>query len=127
MSTPREEANTLLKGKGLEQALSIARARYWDDIRTQQSVSRSIAIVEHLERLANIIADLRCIERADPVADLAAKLIKQGVTEHELHAALGTLQSEPIGNEFYNKYRSIARGVPTYNHYKVRRPCRRKP
>ncbi len=65
----------------------------------------------------DINAALDEIEKADPVAELAARLIYDGITEEELQKALGKRTASPIGNELQNKYRDVARSGWTENRY----------
>jgi hypothetical protein len=69
---------------------------------------------------AEINAALDEIEKADPVAELAARLIYDGVTEVELQKALGGRTAHPLGNELQNKYRDVARCGWTENRYHKR-------
>jgi hypothetical protein len=61
-------------------------------------------------------AALDDIEHRDLVADLASRLIYDGMTEAEVIAALGKRINSPIGCELANKYRDLQRGWTT-NHY----------
>ena len=119
--TPREEANALLKSHGLDRALAMTRARLDSDRKLRQPIDRHLAILDVLVPLADAVAALYAIEKSDPVADLAAHLIAKGFNKRELHAAIGPLLNNPIGNELYNKFCDITLGVPTENHYKIRR------
>ena len=64
---------------------------------------------------------LLAIERDDPVARLAAKLVQEGVTEEQLCKALNAQVrptiGDPIKNELHNKFRDVTRCGMTYNHY----------
>jgi hypothetical protein len=65
----------------------------------------------------DIQAAVHAIEHGDPVAELVVRLIAAGVSEEELHAALRGNIGDPLRCELENKYRDIARGGWTTNHY----------
>jgi hypothetical protein len=61
------------------------------------------------------------IKNSDPVADLAKHLLDAGVTEHEIWAAVKDRSADPIANELYSDFRSVARGCSTTNKYGIER------
>lgn len=65
-------------------------------------------------------AALDAIEHSDPVAELAARLLVEGMTEAELQEALGGRTASPIGNELQNKYRDVQRSLPIETRYHKR-------
>ena len=69
----------------------------------------------------SVLAALKAIREADPVADLAKDLLDAGVTEEQLHGMLRGRMNDPITLELYNKYRDISRSGFTVNRYGVTR------
>ena len=67
-----------------------------------------------------VLAALKTIREADPVADLAKDLLDAGVTEEQLHGMLRGRMNDPITLELYNKYRDIKRSGWTFNRCGVR-------
>ena len=63
----------------------------------------------------DINAALDAIENSDPVAELAARLIAEGLSEVELQRALGERSRSPLGIELRNKYRDISMSGWTIN------------
>jgi len=68
-----------------------------------------------------VLAALKTIREADPVADLAQDLLDAGITEEQLHGMLRGRMNDPITLELYNKYRDISRSGFTVNRYGVTR------
>jgi hypothetical protein len=70
-----------------------------------------------------IVAELRRVYKSDPVGDLAAQLVQEGVTEEALAAALmlpcARTIIDPLRVELHNKFRDIARSGWTDNRYGV--------
>jgi hypothetical protein len=58
-------------------------------------------------------AALDAIEKADPLADLAARLIRDGWSQEKLVRALrqGERNHSPIGVTLVNKYREVCRDL----------------
>ena len=100
----------------------------WDRAVALRTEANSIEDARHKPILAAALADLAAIERSDPVADLAARLIDNGITDEELWAALRPRLNTQIGNELYNKYRDLShdRKYPVENHYHFRRVIKGK-
>lgn len=59
------------------------------------------------------------LERADPVAELADRIIDAGITEEELAEALqgATNVSDPLKMELRSKYRDLTRSGWTMNRH----------
>jgi hypothetical protein len=68
-----------------------------------------------------VLAALKTIREADPVADLAQDLLDAGITKEQLHGMLRGRMNDPITLELYNKYRDISRSGFTVNRYGVTR------
>ena len=71
---------------------------------------------------------LKSIYQSDPVAELAAALIEQGITEGELCAALKKVDPrvpDALRLNLHNSYRDVAAGIPTTNKWGVL--CKQKP
>jgi hypothetical protein len=61
---------------------------------------------------------LIAVEKVDPVAELAARIIDAGITEVELGEAIrGVVVSDPLKVELQNKYRDLARSGWTFNRH----------
>lgn len=71
-------------------------------------------------RASKLHAILDAIEHSDPVAEFAARLLAEGMTEAELQEALGGRTASPIGNELQNKYRDVQRSLPIETRYHKR-------
>jgi hypothetical protein len=100
----------------------------WDRAVAVRTEANSIEDARRKPILATALANLAAIERSDPVADLAARLIDNGITDEAIWAALRPRLNTQIGNELYNKYRDLShdRQFPVENHYQVRRVIKRK-
>jgi len=100
----------------------------WDRAVALRTEANNIEDARHKPMLATALADLAAIERSDPVADLAAGLIDNGITDEAIWAALRPRLNTQIGNELYNKYRDLShdRQFPVENHYHFRRVIKRK-
>jgi hypothetical protein len=73
-----------------------------------------------------INTSLDWIRDTDPLATLAQDLIKAGVTEGELAAAMKHRLREPIAVALQNAYRDVSHGVPTVNKWGVTCKLRKK-
>lgn len=61
------------------------------------------------------------VEKVDPVAELAARIIDAGITEEQLADALrGVVVGDPLKTELQNKYRDLSRSGWTTNHFHKR-------
>jgi hypothetical protein len=61
---------------------------------------------------------IAALEKSDPVAELAARIIDAGVTEKQLREALqGVVVNDPLKTELQNKYRDLTLGRFTINRH----------